>query len=218
MENVGIYRITNPKGNLYIGQSTNLTKRIYSYRHKSNFTTKIYLSLKKYGYDSHTFEILRYCDIQNLNRWEKFYIRKFNTTDLITGLNLTHGGQSYFKHSEETKLKMSLAQMGNKKTLGRKQTTNEIQKRVSKTTGKKRTEAQNKRSSIAHMGNVVSNETRIRLSIALKGINNKKVLDTQTNIVFENTKAASLFTGIKLSTLRAKLNGQNPNNTTLKYI
>ena len=112
---------------------------------------------------------------------------------------------------------MSIAQLGNKKTLGRKQSLSEISKRVAKTKGKKRTAEQNKRSSISHIGYITPEETKIKLRIALKGVNSKKVINTLNGEIFENTKIASQKTGIILSTLRAQLNGQNKNKTTYKY-
>ena len=47
---VGIYRIINPKGKIYIGQSTNILKRKSSYKgYRCKDQISIYRSLKKYG-------------------------------------------------------------------------------------------------------------------------------------------------------------------------
>lgn len=57
---IGIYKITNPIGEVYIGQSTNILKRFYS--HKLNYGgSKLKESIKKYGFENHTFELKEEC-------------------------------------------------------------------------------------------------------------------------------------------------------------
>ena len=47
-KNIGIYKITNPKGKVYIGQSININKRWNAYRNlKLKSQTKLLNSLKK---------------------------------------------------------------------------------------------------------------------------------------------------------------------------
>jgi len=61
---VGIYKITNPKGNVYIGKSKNILSRYYKYFHlKCHKQQKIYNSLKKYGPENHVFDIIEECDV-----------------------------------------------------------------------------------------------------------------------------------------------------------
>lgn len=75
---IGIYKITNPKGKIYIGQSSNIEKRKVSYS-KLNCKTqiKLYNSLVKYGFLSHIFEIVEECEVVELNirerHWQDFY-------------------------------------------------------------------------------------------------------------------------------------------------
>lgn len=218
MGKCGIYKIINPKGCIYIGQSMDLIKRIKSYKNPRKDQPKIYASIKKYGFENHKIEVIKFCEIKHLNDFEIYYIKKFNSMDKKTGLNLTSGGRDYFKHSDETKEKMSLCQMGNKKTLGRKQSKEEIEKRASKLRGQKRTEEQNKRSSEAHKGYVVRDDTKAKLRISLKGVNGKKVINTITGEIFESAKFVSDKYNIKITTLRARLNGQNKNETIFKYL
>jgi group I intron endonuclease len=55
----GIYKITSPSGKIYIGQSTNIEKRVSRYKSLScKKQTKLYNSLRKYGWCSHIFEII----------------------------------------------------------------------------------------------------------------------------------------------------------------
>ena len=59
MDNSGIYKITNPNGKIYIGQSTNLLMRINAYKNPRKDQPKIYASLKKYGYQNLMTSVLR---------------------------------------------------------------------------------------------------------------------------------------------------------------
>lgn len=57
-----------------------------------------------------------------------------------------------------------------------------------------------------------------RHRLILKEVNNKKVIDTKTNIVYESATVASKMFGIRKSTLIHYLCGSRTNKTTLKYI
>ena len=100
---VGIYKITNPKGKIYIGKSKDIKKRWNSY-HKlwhCSQQIKLYNSLKKYSPSNHIFEVLELCNPEELNFREILYIKKYNSVK--KGLNLTHGGDGgeMSKESEE---------------------------------------------------------------------------------------------------------------------
>lgn len=104
-----IYKITNPKGKIYIGQTKNYKKRINLYRilHcKSQI--KLYNSLKKYGFDNHKFEIIEEVDIKIADEREQYWISYFQSywKDKNKGLNLNKGGNRP-KHTIETKRKLS---------------------------------------------------------------------------------------------------------------
>ena len=90
---IGIYKITNPKGKLYIGKSKNIEKRFKSYYKMWHCNQQIQLfnSLRKYGPENHTFEIIEECCIDQLNKREIYYIKLYNSLD--NGLNLTMGGE-----------------------------------------------------------------------------------------------------------------------------
>lgn len=53
-----IYKITNPTGKVYIGQSSNVQTRIKWYKRCAPDQPAIYNSIKKYGYENHQFKIL----------------------------------------------------------------------------------------------------------------------------------------------------------------
>lgn len=78
---IGIYKITNPKGKIYIGQSVNIKKRWYSYEKlycKQQFY--LYNSLVKYGIENHKFEIIEECLLEQLNEreiyWKQYYLKQ----------------------------------------------------------------------------------------------------------------------------------------------
>jgi group I intron endonuclease len=82
----GIYKITSPSNRVYIGQSVNINNRFKSYRkynHPSQI--KLYRSIEKYGFESHIFEIIEYCDIDLLNKRERYWQDYYNV--ISEGLN-----------------------------------------------------------------------------------------------------------------------------------
>ena len=84
---IGIYKIINPKGKIYIGQSIDIDRRFNEYKKlQCNQSKKIYNSLKKYGWENHKFEIIEECSIDNLNIKEEEYISYYNSH--INGLNI----------------------------------------------------------------------------------------------------------------------------------
>ena len=58
--NQGIYKITNPKGAVYIGQSKNVNERLARYKKLQCCKNQhlLYRSFLKYGINNHTFEVL----------------------------------------------------------------------------------------------------------------------------------------------------------------
>jgi group I intron endonuclease len=103
----GIYKITNPKGKIYIGQSVNIKARVNQYKCLSKYSLgrKIYNSINKYGWENHKFEIIEECGTPQLNEKEVYWGEKYNT--LNEGLNLALGGNNLKRYSTETKEKMS---------------------------------------------------------------------------------------------------------------
>ncbi len=102
-----IYKITNPKNKIYIGQTRWLKRRINEYKTctgKKNLL--IYNSIQKYGWDAHTFEVIEEVDVTKLDEREIFWINQFDTFwyKNKNGLNLTIGGsgqRSPWKHNKE---------------------------------------------------------------------------------------------------------------------
>ena len=83
----GIYKITSPSGGIYIGQSKDIVGRKSQYRRDfGKGQCRIYNSIRKYGWDSHKFEIICECDMIELNELEKQYIKEYDTFDTDHGM------------------------------------------------------------------------------------------------------------------------------------
>ena len=107
MDNCGIYSITNKKtGQKYIGQSIHIEQRFEQHKHNKKPVTYIDRAINKYGADKFEFKILEKCKPTELNKLEKRYIKKYNTYKSKNHYNLTSGGDSKYKVSDTTKLKM----------------------------------------------------------------------------------------------------------------
>lgn len=115
----GIYKITNPKGKVYIGQSIHIYERWRHYKMLLCIDQpRLYNSLSKYRPDNHSFEILKRCLQRELNGLECFFINYYNSTDRYFGMNILEGGAKAkgLRHTKESKEKISLAHKGKKKS------------------------------------------------------------------------------------------------------
>lgn len=90
----------------------------YHHRYYSNIENQVlYKTMRKYGIENFKFEIIEECELDELDEKENCYIEKYNTyihAEKSNGYNMTIGGESTrgYKHSEETKRKMSEARKG----------------------------------------------------------------------------------------------------------
>jgi len=157
---IGIYKITNPKGKIYIGQSVNVEKRIKNYKYGlAKEQSKLNRSFVKYGYDNHVFEIINSCNVEELNDFERYYQELYNCIG-EKGLNLCYVKSSDRNgfHSEETKRKISLNSTRN--GLGKQMSEEAKQNLRNINTGKK-----------------ASIETRLKMSESLKKVKHKPHTD-----------------------------------------
>lgn len=110
---IGIYKITNPKGAVYIGQSRDISKRRTSYRgisKKNKGQPKLYNSLLKYGAENHTFEILEECELSQLNIKERYWQDLYDACSRYNlNCTLTSTDEIPQMVSEETRKKLSQA-------------------------------------------------------------------------------------------------------------
>ena len=156
-----IYKITNPSGKVYIGQTWNWSIRENFYRTLNCKTqTGIYNSLLKYGYDLHIVEII--CELPKdisqkvLDRYELIYWEFYKDCN-IKLLNCREPGRGG-KFSEESKLKLSEALKGRKLS-------EEHRKKV---TEKNKSEEEREKRRNTLKGHIVSEETRKKISDKIK--------------------------------------------------
>ena len=114
---VGIYKITNPEDEVYIGYSKNIENRWASHKntqHKANY--KLRESLLKYGGDSHIFEVIEEINISSLSQGqadavlrkrERYWIKTLDT--YYNGLNSNGGGSGCKQHTASSKRKIGQA-------------------------------------------------------------------------------------------------------------
>ena len=127
---IGIYKFENKYDRkVYIGQSINIENRVKGHRKavKTGDNTYFHRALRKYGIENFDFNVLIECPKENLNYWEKFYIKFYCSNNPNYGYNMTEGGEGvqlfgeqngmYGKHhSNESKKKMSANRKGRKWT------------------------------------------------------------------------------------------------------
>ena len=107
-----IYKITNKEnGLIYIGCTINsLEKRFGEHLSRcftSEYKSKLYNSMKKYGQENFTIELIEECDLSIIYETEKKYVEQYDSYN--NGLNSTIGGEGClgYTHSPEKKVKIS---------------------------------------------------------------------------------------------------------------
>ena len=187
---IGVYKITNPKGEVYVGSTINIAQR--KSRYKKGYCRgqiKVYRSILKYGWDNHLFEILEICSREELRKKEYEYGTLYNVLG-ENGLNLVLpkiDDVCEFK-SEETKQKM-------KESAKKRFTPEMLQKMYN---GRKK------------VGWKVSEEHKKKISKTLC----KKVLHIETGKIFDSLKEASQFFNIPYGTLTSELSSREKNRPT----
>lgn len=211
-----IYKHTNKSnGKCYIGQTKNIKWRWYPNSYKT--CSKFYRAILKYGWNNFTHEIIEVCDETNVDYWETYYIKQFDSVK--NGYNLDSGGcknkvQSMetiqkkiennkkrvykkgttpwnkgLKLSEEYRLKLSIAHKG--QGLGRK-LTDKLKEKIKKSNlGQKRSVETRKNLSLAHLG---------------KESNHKKqVINLDTGEVFESLTRAGMKYNLSIKNISANI-------------
>lgn len=146
MQKPCIYKITNPKGKIYIGQTIDLVHRKSNYKRLNcKSQTYLYNSIKKYGWESHLLEVIEECDAKVLGKREKYWKSYFNVIE--EGLNIRfdeeRGGKlppstckkiseakKGVKYSKESSLKKSKALTGKPKSEEHKQNISKAKKGI----------------------------------------------------------------------------------------
>ena len=174
MKKIGIYKITSPKKKIYIGQSIDIEYRWKKYKILNcKSQQKLYNSFLKYGVHKHKFEIVQLCEIEQLNELEKYYVDLFQTFNSKYGLNIQDGGGGVGSMSEETKRKISLSNLGKKRTDETKLKISLAKQNISDETRCKMSISQRKKAKM-------SEETIRRMSESSKGM--KHSIETKINM------------------------------------
>ena len=103
----GIYKITSPIGEIYIGQSCNIENRFKQYyTQRCTEQPKLFKSLCKYGYINHIFEVIEECDKSLLNKQESHYQKFYNVLEKGLNCRIESDGKCKRIVDNETKYKM----------------------------------------------------------------------------------------------------------------
>lgn len=151
----GIYIYCNLiNGKKYVGQSVNINKRIKEHFRDSEIEDVKYVihkAIKKHSIENFYIIKIKYPK-EMLNSMEKYYIELFNTFKGV-GYNCTSGGDSDFNITEETRKKISEANMGCKNSFY----------------GKHHSEETKQILRDSQTGTTHSNETKLKMSNSHKG-------------------------------------------------
>lgn len=111
----GIYLIINQiNGKIYVGSAANIVQRwswhkqwLLKGKHHNKYLQH---AVEKYGLDAFHFCIVEECSIENLFKIEQLWIDRTNCCDRSVGYNLypIAGSPRGAKHTEETKIKISI--------------------------------------------------------------------------------------------------------------
>jgi len=113
-----IYKITNPKGRVYIGKTRDFNERMGKYmRLECKHQRLMYASICKYGWEAHIKEEIEkmhsteYFAFEREKFWIDFYKSNKNRWPNENGMNLTDGGDggSGIKFTEEARIRRSEA-------------------------------------------------------------------------------------------------------------
>lgn len=111
----GVYRFTNlSNGKSYIGSSVNLGRRFRNYFNSKHLKANkmiIYKAFLKHGHSNFNLEILEYCPIEKCLEREQHYLDLFQPDYNILKIA---GSLRGYKHTQETKVKMSATALGRK--------------------------------------------------------------------------------------------------------
>ena len=196
---------------------------------------KLYASLIKYGIDSHIFEVLEYCNKEDLRKKEAEYgiahnvLSKFNLNLALPKIN-----EEYCAVSDEVRKSISVRQLNN--TYSKDRILTDIhKKRISESNkGKKRskeviekmklkvfTDETRQKMSLAKIGKKMSKDHKLKLIERNTGINNKQsklILDLNSGIYYYSLSELSFSSKISKTVLSNMLSGVKFNKTNYIYV
>lgn len=196
-----IYKIISPSGRIYIGQTVDTSDRFTRYRQlRCKGQPKLYRSLKKYGHELHSFEVIEECEDILMNDRERYY-QEFYEVLGGNGLNCCYvqSSSNSGRHSEEsisrmkisqsnrsleTRSRLSESRMGHtvsdetrhkisEKLMGRKLSKETCEKMGKSRLGRKMSEENRLKLIARNTGRIVSKETREKIANAASNISDE---------------------------------------------
>ena len=142
-----IYLLLNTiTGKMYVGQTTNLKKRIAEHKRGDQYVDR---AIRKYGWKNFRCFVIKNCASKaEMDTWEKFFIILLNTKS-PNGYNLTDGGEEI---------------------VGLKRTPEQIAKIAAANTGKRHSLTSRAIMSKAHTGKTLSPEHCAKIGETLRGV------------------------------------------------
>ena len=114
-----IYKITSPSGKAYVGQTVDFTERIKGHKKSSSNCVAIKRAIDKYGWENMKVEVLLTCTEEEADEVEREMIRVHDTFGK-NGYNMTSGGETNKRLSEETKARIGASMVEYYKTHSQK--------------------------------------------------------------------------------------------------
>jgi group I intron endonuclease len=194
----GIYKITNPKGKVYIGESVDINKRWNQYKNGHyQKQWKLARSIEKYGWDMHRVEVLEACDTDSLMERERYWQLTYNSVKDGLNLKLTGVGEFKTQDSEETSANRSKGQMGRKHTESTKQKLSLIRK------GKPKPSGFGDQIRLAKLGTKLTEQHRDHIAESHKM---SCIVDGK---LYDSCKSAAIILSIPQRTLNHRLHSKN---------
>jgi group I intron endonuclease len=175
-----IYKVENKiNGKVYIGKTVlNIEKRKIKHLNDAknrNTNMRFHIALRKYGADNFEWTVIREANSkEELNQLEKEYIKYYKENYEVYNVSLGGDGAALENLSDEHKINISKSLIGNKRALGFKHS-NETKDKMSKShTGRKHSKETINKMSESKKGYIVSDETRRKISESLRKRSCKK--------------------------------------------
>lgn len=218
-----VYKITSPTNRVYVGSTSNVTRRWRSYKRlKCEAQRKLYSSFLKHGVDKHKFEIITECELDNMLQIETHWGLFYNVLDKEAGLNLRlpKDGEVYGGFSKERVCAgdFKKGQVPWNKGIA---CTEEMKRRIS--LKKKGTKTWNKGKNFSDVAkdNMSKSHKKRFSQIGISPYlshNSKIILCFNTGVYYYSSVDASKHVGISRSGLNNILDGKVINKTSLKYV
>ena len=165
-----VYRHTAPNGKMYVGVTSQPLQKRWLNGYGYTRSTHFFNAIQKYGWDNIKHEVL----LEGLSKGEaslaeKLFIGYWDLTNRDKGYNIKEGGVSNARHSQETKDKISKANKGKCHTDEAKLKMSIARRGKPGTNlGKPRSQETKAKISKALMERIISEETRQKMSDAQK--------------------------------------------------